>query len=890
MNIDANDPRLTAYALGELKDEKERAEIEKLVNESPELSKLVEEIRQTAGFLTNMLHSEAALELTPAQRDRIESKARAGGNWFRLRPAWALVGVAAALLLILSISINPFRRGERSFNEEKSKSLVAAVQNKSVSTPQSTKPEIVEKPAVAEHRSAAIDETAKTRASKKSEDKIAVMAQKTPQAQSGLILQPAKPEIVVKSAAAEHQQVLDTTTAPKEIKESKVEIAALTRETPQVQSVPPSSTSKGQKAEISGRVEDATKAILPGVSIIATNTENGISHSSQTNASGRYQFTGLPSGTYDVKAELKGFKTFEYQRVPLGDLAQARLNFTLEVSPVEEVIDVKYEAAVAMLDKAPSVGVVIPEDRIASSHLNLQRDGVPVSDIRYATGLNSPAQFNPDLVGEFKMVLKPVDAAMRHRKGAKFNTEAYDNIVDNPFLEVVQNPLSTFSIDVDTASYTNARRYLDGGTKPPKGAVRIEELINYFDYSSKGPSDNKPFAAHFDIVEAPWNKEHRLIRIGLKAREIETANRPPINLVFLLDVSGSMADENKLPLVKESMRLLVDQLTEADKVAIVTYAGSSGVALPSTSGYQKETLRAAINRLWAGGSTNGASGIQLAYEIAQKCFIKGGANRVILTTDGDFNVGITNQGDLANLIEEKAKSGIFLSVLGFGMGNYKDSNLELLAKKGHGNYAYIDTLDEAKKVLVQQINGTLISVAKDVKIQVEFNPQRVGAYRLIGYEDRVMPKEDFNDDTKDAGVIGAGHTVTALYEIVPPGKPIPLAKVDPLKYQKPGKDSSAASSDEVLTVKIRYKEPEQDKSLLLEFPVKDKTEKFSAASEDFKFASAVAAFGMILRDSPYKGSVSLEQALEWAKEGKGADKNGYRQEFIRLLHRAISIK
>jgi Ca-activated chloride channel family protein len=350
-----------------------------------------------------------------------------------------------------------------------------------------------------------------------------------------------------------------------------------------------------------------------------------------------------------------------------------------------------------------------------------------------------------------------------------------------------------------------------------------------------------------------------------------------------------MTTYNKLPLVKESMRLLVDRLTESDRVAIVVYASDTRLALPSTSGDQKERLRWAIDQLHAGGSTNGASGIQLAYDTALKNFIKGGVNRVILATDGDFNVGITNRGDLTRLIEREAESGIYLTALGFGMGNYKDATLEMLASKGHGNYAYIDTLDEAKKVLVEQISATLVPIAKDVKIQVEFNPRRVGAYRLIGYEDRIMPKEDFNDDTKEAGVIGAGHEVTALYELVPAGASGEKPGVDPLKYQKPPQPSSSANSDELLTVKIRSKDPEKDTSVLSEFTVKDSEKKFSEASEDLKFAAAVAAFGMVLRDSPYKGSANMERALEWAKEGMGADNSGYRREFIRLIHRAISI-
>ena len=509
---------------------------------------------------------------------------------------------------------------------------------------------------------------------------------------------------------------------------------------------------------------------------------------------------------------------------------------------------------------------------------NLQRNGVTVNDVRY------PHMKPPHWPRKGERPWPPL-----RKQDGEFNTEAYDHISDNPFLDVAQNPLSTFSIDVDTASYSNVRRYLGNGSLPPKDAVRIEELINYFDYDYEGPKDNKPFAVNFELTEAPWNPEHRLLRIGIKGREIKPDKRPNSNLVFLLDVSGSMDTENKLPLVKKSMHLLVDQLTESDRVAIVVYAGASGVALPSTSGDQKEKIRYAIDRMHAGGSTNGASGIILAYQTAKENFFRGGVNRVILATDGDFNVGITNQGDLTRLIEEKAKSGIFLSALGFGMGNYKDSTLETLANKGRGNYAYIDNINEAKKVFVEQINSTLVTIAKDVKIQVEFNPGLVSSYRLIGYENRIMAKEDFNDDTKMAGAIGAGHAVTALYELVPAGVKTSKPDVDPLKYQKPSQPSSSADSNEVVTVKIRSKEPEKDTSVQSEFVVKESKNRFRDASQDFKFAAAVAAFGMALRDSPYKGSANLERALEWAKEGKGIDKHGYRQEFIRLIHRAISI-
>jgi Ca-activated chloride channel family protein len=470
----------------------------------------------------------------------------------------------------------------------------------------------------------------------------------------------------------------------------------------------------------------------------------------------------------------------------------------------------------------------------------------------------------------------------------EFNTEAYDRIVDNPFLAADQNPLSTFSIDVDTASYANLRRFLDQRTLPPRDAVRIEEMLNYFTYDYPPPAGAHPFAAQVEIAGCPWQSGHRLVRIGLKGKEVRAAERPALNLVFLLDVSGSMESANKLPLLVESMKLLVEQLRPDDRVAIVVYAGSSGLVLRSTPAADKKKILQALNRLRAGGSTNGGQGLQLAYRTALENFIRNGANRVILCTDGDFNVGITSAGELTRLIGEKAKSGVFLSVLGFGMGNYKDATLEKLADLGNGNYAYIDTLNEARKALVEQMNGTLITIAKDVKIQIEFNPTKVAAYRLIGYENRLLKKEDFNDDQKDAGEIGSGHTVTAFYEVVPAGQTADLPKVDPLKYQAAAPAARPASA-ELLTLKLRYKQPAGEASELMEIPVVDAGADFAQASADFKFAAAVAELGMLLRDSEHRGSASFPSVLELAGANLGRDEAGYRQEFVHLVKQAGSI-
>ena len=480
------------------------------------------------------------------------------------------------------------------------------------------------------------------------------------------------------------------------------------------------------------------------------------------------------------------------------------------------------------------------------------------------------------------------DPNLNHWPG--HNTEAYDRIVDNPFKAVGENPLSTFSIDVDTASYANMRRFINQGQLPPKDSVRIEELVNYFDYDYEPPRGDTPFAAHVMVAGCPWKPGHRLARVGLKGWEMARDQRPASNLVFLLDVSGSMNTQSKLPLLKQAMGLLVEQLGEKDSVAIAVYAGASGLVLPPTSGDNQRAILGALDRLQAGGSTNGGAGIELAYDLAVQNFIKSGVNRVILATDGDFNVGTTNRGDLIRMIEDKAKSGVFLTVLGFGMGNLKDATMENLADKGNGNYAYIDTIREAKKVLVDEIGSTMVTIAKDVKIQVEFNPAEVAAYRLIGYENRILAAEDFNDDTKDAGEIGAGHTVTALYELVPPGVEIDLPNIDPLKYQKTTKESREARSGELFTIKLRYKEQDGDKSKLLSFPVTDQGTSYASASPDFKFAAAVASFGMILRDSEHKGQSDIPMVLELAEDGQGRDRHGYRAEFIELVRKTRSLR
>ena len=474
-------------------------------------------------------------------------------------------------------------------------------------------------------------------------------------------------------------------------------------------------------------------------------------------------------------------------------------------------------------------------------------------------------------------------APAEYEQQPQFNTEEYDAVHENIFQDAIRNPLSTFSIDVDAASYSNVRRFINGGQRPPKDAVRIEEMVNYFDYDYDQPKGDDPFAIFTEIAACPWNTKHKLVHIGLQGKKVETENLPPSNLVFLIDVSGSMSDPNKLPLLKSAFKLLVEQLRQQDKVAIVVYAGAAGMILPSTSGADKRKIIEALDNLEAGGSTAGGEGIKLAYAVAKENFQLGGNNRVILATDGDFNVGESSNASMERLIEEKRKDGVFLTVLGFGMGNYKDSKMETIADKGNGNYAYIDSILEAQKVLVNEFGGTLFTIAKDVKLQIEFNPTKVKAYRLIGYENRMLKNEDFNNDKKDAGDLGSGHTVTALYEIIPVGVESEFYKVDELKYQSIKVDLSSYKSKELMTVKFRYKKPDGEVSKLIVQPLLDGNQSLEKSSDNFRWSAAVAGFGMLLRESEYVQSYSFDKVLQLAQSAKGIDKEGYRIEFINMV-------
>ncbi|WDF77449.1 von Willebrand factor type A domain-containing protein [Mucilaginibacter sp. KACC 22773] len=612
---------------------------------------------------------------------------------------------------------------------------------------------------------------------------------------------------------------------------------------------------------ISGTVYDsADSSAIPGVSVVLKGTGFG----TQTDAKGNYSII-VPDDNAVLTFSFIGYTT---QDVKAGKGKVLKIYLHATSNQLNEVVVTSYGIQ-KRKDLTGSVSSISAKSYKAKG-LSGKASGLVAAD-------KVSAIYGYSANADFKM----------QAPAPVITDESYKGIEENGFKAVSAEPLSTFSVDVDAASYSNVRRFINNGQLPPADAVRIEEMINYFTYNLPGPTDGGPVAIHTELSAAPWNSKHRLLRIGLKARTIATEKLPASNLVFLIDVSGSMNEANKLPLVQSSLKMLVNQLRPQDKVSLVVYAGAAGVVLPATGGDKKETINNAIDNLSAGGSTAGGQGIKLAYQIAKQNIMKNGNNRVVLATDGDFNVGASSDDDMQKLIERERESGISLSVLGFGMGNYKDSKMETLADKGNGNYAYIDNITEARKTLVSEFGGTLFTIAKDVKLQVEFNPAKVQAYRLVGYENRVLAKEDFNDDKKDAGDMGSGHTVTAFYEIVPAGiKDDYSASVDPLKYQKPKPVAYSNASDEMMTIKFRYKEPASLKSKLSQVTVKDEPINLKSTSTDFRFAAAVAEIGMLLRDSKFKQNSGYEQAIKMARSAKGEDTEGYRAEFIKLAESA----
>ncbi|HYF68200.1 MAG TPA: von Willebrand factor type A domain-containing protein [Ohtaekwangia sp.] len=595
---------------------------------------------------------------------------------------------------------------------------------------------------------------------------------------------------------------------------------------------------------LTGKVTASDGHAIPGVSVIIKGTSTG----TVTDAQGTYSITF--SGQHPVL--VFSFVGYVTQEIKVSEATTLDVTLQDDVQTLSEIVVVGYAEQSKKL--------------LSGSVAGVQRSG------RSKRKSSAPATYI-------------------HHDHVKqdWNTESYDAIQENIFHGALRNPLSTFSIDVDGASYSNVRRFINNGQRPPQDAVRIEEFVNYFTYDYPQPKEH-PFSINTEISTAPWNSKHRLVQIGLQGKTIPMNDLPASNLVFLIDVSGSMSDDNKLPLLKSSFKMLVEELRDEDQISIVVYAGAAGLVLEPTRGSDKEKIFEALDRLEAGGSTAGGAGINLAYDVAKKHFKEGGNNRVILATDGDFNIGASSDADMERLIEEKRKDGIFLTVLGFGMGNYKDSRMEKLSNKGNGNYAYIDNILEARKVLINTFGGTLFTIAKDVKLQVEFNPDKVKAYRLIGYENRMLEHEDFNNDKKDAGELGSGHTVTALYEVIPQGVDSDFFKIDDLKYQTTRVERHAKQSDELMTIKFRYKHPDKNTSELIVHPLIDSNTDLAKTSDNFRWSASVAAFGMLLRESEFVKDFSYKDVIKLAQSARGIDEEGYRIGFLNLVksYRTIS--
>jgi Ca-activated chloride channel family protein len=591
-------------------------------------------------------------------------------------------------------------------------------------------------------------------------------------------------------------------------------------------------TSCSAARTITGKVFDSQNNPLPGVNVIVKGTSN----STTTDLQGLFSISVTDNNAVLVFSFI-GYKPKELK---VGSTSQINLILDQEEMKLEEVVVAGYGSH----KKSDVTGAVASE---------MYSSAVSCNNVYY-----SP---QPEV-----------------------SDEGYANVKENGFKTPVQSPLSTFSIDVDAASYSNIRRFINQGSMPPADAVRVEEMVNYFDYDYPQPEGEHPFKIIYELGECPWNKDNKLLHIGLQGKKLTNNEMPASNIVFLIDVSGSMSDENKLPLLKKAFKLLVSQLRKEDKVAIVVYAGSSGLVLPSTPGDKKDLILASLDQLQSGGSTAGSAGLKLAYKVAEDNFIQNGNNRIIIATDGDFNVGPSSNSEMEQMIVKYREKGIFISVAGFGMGNYKDDKMEIIADKGNGNYSYIDNLMEAKKVFINEFGSTLFTISKDVKIQIEFNPAYVAEYRLVGYENRLLNEEDFDNDKKDAGELGSGHTVTALYEIVPAG--CSHSYVRKLKYQKSEEIVVPKGNGEFASIKFRYKKPDGTKSILMEETIPNATEDLNSASNNFKFSAAVAGFGMLLRNSEYKGNIDFDTLLNLARSAKGNDYDGYRTEFINLVELA----
>jgi len=836
MKLDADNPMLTAFALGEL-DEPERAEIEAQLAHDEAARKLVDEIRASAVLVTEELKTERAAGLSEKQQAAIFARHSAPAAAAKKSSFWKPLAAAAMLLFTIGIV------GMMTTHRES-----APDRRYAMSPPSNIAQATVE--------------------SAKAGDHFETFNPNGPASGGG----------GSQSNLNGFQRFTESTTSPQPSNANKATLGYA------MEKAPAAYDAKGHDEFIiknngtiyknestdsvkSSDLDRETGIKVPPAERPAPSVTAPVAVTRPPEAETKNSFT--PGANYYIKKKEHDFA--DYQKLePAVRPVTGAVSVDLSKSELEklkrEIAELKAKEHAATGDKKETT------DRIVDSHYG------PVAQPDHNGFKKRPDHEAYNFETNNIVVPNPQPATP--------GTETYTAIAESGFKRVIDEPLSTFSIDVDTASYANVRRFLNQGQMPPRDAVRIEEMLNYFPYNYGQPQGDDPFAIHVEVAQCPWNTAHRLARVGIKGREFAENKRPAGNYVFLIDVSGSMDEPKKQPLVQAGLSMLVDKLGENDRVGIVTYAGEAAVSLSSTPCSDKRYIKGVINSLHSAGSTNGGDGIQRAYKMATENFIKGGINRVILCTDGDFNVGVTNPADLVKLIEAQAKTGVFLSVLGFGMGDLKDATMQKLADKGNGNYAYIDSLDEVRKVLVDQMTATLATIAKDVKIQVEFNPAIAGAYRLIGYEKRLLNKQDFNNDKIDAGEVGAGHQVTALYEIVPASALESEPGVDPLVYQKNSPKPAVGVSGDLLTLKIRYKQLDGDTSKLIKGAVADNGASYAQASKDFKFAAAVAAFGMLLRESPYRGNTSFDAVLELADEARGKDEGGYRREFLGLVEKA----
>jgi Ca-activated chloride channel family protein len=923
MIFDTDDPRLTAYALGEL-DPSQHPEIARLLAESEEARKYIDEIRQTARWLTEELQKEgrSAASLTPADHKLIEETLQNRPRPLNNRPFWrkqyGLLSVAATLMVGGTIGLLSWRAYQPRL----------APDRVLVTSPDFVAEQLPGEPTSHTSAKKRLGSEAKLRSAAPPEGAVAPTSAARSPAPGELTARIATGESL--SEAAGHEQagfklkqrtLADTGAASlahaeAEVLRRRALGAPLASRQPSQMAAGAALAKSAAPAGMMGGMGGGAGTGGQGQAMSTRGLTRGESRSQGVDSNTRLGRAKSPSaGQNYFRDEVKDSQVSLDKRSALAnrELAQAydRANQSMaRQSGIYNNTNAPRSGPYAQQNAAnqmrkdnfslepAAAGKPYQHDHIASAPAGQTAQyGAPAhpAGAEAAPAANAPAA-PPALVeasklGEAqKVAAAPVQEALAVvPEPAPAGNEAFDRIVENPFMQTLPENHSTFSIDVDTASYSNVRRYLlQLNQLPPPDAVRVEELLNYFDYEDTPPLPGSadPFAVQVEVARCPWNADHRLARIGITGRPIHQNERPPGNLVFLIDVSGSMADWNKLPLVKWSLQRLVEQLDGRDSLAIVVYAGASGLFLPSTpcdAGHRAEIL-SKIDQLVAQGSTNAGAGIQQSYDIAAKSFKPGGINRVILATDGDFNVGITQRDELTKLIEAKAKSKVFLTVLGFGMDNLKDNTLEVLADKGNGHYAYIDSAEEGFRVLVRQMGSTLMTIAKDVKVQLDFNPAKIEAYRLIGYENRVMANAEFKNDAKDAGEIGAGHHVTALFELVPTGKgPKPAAAIES-KFVTP--PQIKGDRPESLNVKLRYKKPEGDKGIEIEYPVLDRGLDYAQASNDLKLASAVAGFGMLLRNSPYKGNLTYPIAIELATPALAHDPHGYRKEFVELVRRA----